>query len=288
MPFFSLVFARNYLRGRGDFGSHVFIRLEFWGACASIRCQTALNLPVFVGHLWFTYAKVQAAPMDKSAAAGRTTESTAQVEFTQSREEEFANSLSHGMALLLALVAIPTLMTSVIDQGEMVRIVGATIFSASVVLLYLTSTLYHALPASRAKGFFQLLDHSAIYLLIAGTYTPFTVGVLRGRWGWLLLAAIWSLALIGLLFKVTMGMRYERLSIALYLLMGWLALLVIKPLWQVLPAWGFFWLLAGGVAYTVGVVFYVAGHVRYNHFRWHLLVIVGTTCHFVAVLNYAA
>jgi hemolysin III len=210
------------------------------------------------------------------------------VEFTQSREEEFANSLSHGVALILALVALPTLIASAIEQGEMVRIAAAIVFSAAVVLLYLTSTVYHALPASRAKCLFQLLDHSAIYLLIAGTYTPFTVGVLRGRWGWMLLAAIWSLALIGLAFKVTTGLRYEKLSLALYLSMGWLALLVIKPLWQVLPAWGFFWLLAGGVAYTVGVVFYVAGHVRYNHLRWHLLVILGTTCHFVAVLHYAA
>jgi hemolysin III len=207
---------------------------------------------------------------------------------TQSREEEIANSLSHGIALMLAMVAIPTLIASAIEQGEMVRIVGATVFSVSVVLLYFTSTMYHALPASRAKGLFQLLDHSAIYLLIAGTYTPFTLGVLRGRWGWMLLGAIWSLALIGLAFKATAGMRYERLSTGLYLFMGWLALLVIKPLWQELPAWGFFWLLAGGIAYTVGVVFYATDHVRYNHFRWHLFVITGTACHFVAVLKYAA
>jgi len=210
------------------------------------------------------------------------------VERIQTREEEIANSLSHGMALMLAIVAIPTLIASAIEQGEMVRIVGATVFSTSVVLLYFTSTLYHALPASRAKSLFQLLDHSAIYLLIAGTYTPFTLGVLRSRWGWTLLGAIWSLALIGLAFKATTGMRYEKLSTGLYLLMGWLALLVIKPLWQELPAWGFFWLLAGGIAYTVGVVFYATDHVRYNHFRWHLFVITGTACHFVAVLKYAA
>ena len=210
------------------------------------------------------------------------------MERIQTREEEIANSLSHGMALMLAIVAIPTLIASAIEQGEMVRIVGATVFSTSVVLLYFTSTLYHALPASRAKSLFQLLDHSAIYLLIAGTYTPFTLGVLRSRWGWTLLGAIWSLALIGLAFKATTGMRYEKLSTGLYLLMGWLALLVIKPLWQELPAWGFFWLLAGGIAYTVGVVFYATDHVRYNHFRWHLFVITGTACHFVAVLKYAA
>jgi len=207
---------------------------------------------------------------------------------TQSREEEFANSLSHGMALMLAMVAIPTLISSAIEQGEMARILGATVFSASVVLLYFTSTVYHALPASRAKSLFQLLDHSAIYLLIAGTYTPFTLGALRGRWGWMLLGAIWSLALIGLAFKATAGMRYEKLSTGLYLFMGWLALLVIKPLWQELPAWGIFWLLAGGISYTVGVAFYATDHLPYNHFRWHLFVIAGTACHFVAVLKYAA
>jgi hemolysin III len=212
----------------------------------------------------------------------------AQSRLAQSRPEEIANSLSHGLALILAIVAIPILIASALEQGERVRIVGVTIFSVSVVLLYFTSTLYHALPVSRAKGLFQLLDHGAIYLLIAGTYTPFSLGVLRGRWGWTLLAAIWSLALIGLAFKATTGVRYEKISTGLYLLMGWLALLVIKPLWQTMPAWGFFWLLAGGLAYTTGVIFYATDHVRYNHFRWHLFVITGTACHFIAVLKYAA
>jgi hemolysin III len=212
----------------------------------------------------------------------------AQSRLAQSRPEEIANSLSHGLALILAIVAIPILIASALEQGERVRIVGVTIFSVSVVLLYFTSTLYHALPVSRAKGLFQLLDHGAIYLLIAGTYTPFSLGVLRGRWGWILLAAIWSLALIGLAFKATTGVRYEKISTGLYLLMGWLALLVIKPLWQAMPAWGLFWLLAGGLAYTTGVIFYATDHVRYNHFRWHLFVITGTACHFIAVLKYAA
>jgi len=211
----------------------------------------------------------------------------AQTQRPQSTGEELANSLSHGMALMVAVVAIPTLITSALEQGEVAEIVGAVTFSATVVLLYFTSTLYHALPASRAKGLFRLLDHGAIYLLIAGTYTPFTLGVLRGRWGWMLLGMIWSLALIGLALKATTGVRYEKLSIGLYLLMGWLVLLVIKPLWLVMPAWGLFWLLAGGLAYTLGVAFYATDHVRYNHFRWHLFVITGTACHFVAVLKYA-
>jgi hemolysin III len=191
------------------------------------------------------------------------------------------------MALLVAIVAIPSLITSAMKRGEVAEIVGAVTFSATVVLLYFTSTLYHALPASRVKGLLRLLDHGAIYLLIAGTYTPFTLGVLRGRWGWMLLGMIWSLALIGLALKTTTGVRHEKLSTGLYLLMGWLVLLVIKPLWLAMPAWGLFWLIAGGIAYTLGVAFYATDHVRYNHFRWHLFVITGTACHFVAVLKYA-
>ena len=209
------------------------------------------------------------------------------MEGVQSRGEEIANSVSHGITLLLAIAATPALIASAMEQGTAVSIVGAVVFSASVALLYTTSTVYHALPPGRAKRLFQLLDHSAIYLLIAGTYTPFTLGVLRGRGGWLLLAAIWGLALIGLTFKLTTGMRYAKLSTGLYLLMGWLVLLVIKPLWDMLPAAGFFWILAGGIAYTAGVVFYATDFVRYNHFRWHLFVIAGTACHFVAVLKYA-
>ncbi|MDC0936031.1 hemolysin III family protein [Pirellulales bacterium] len=209
------------------------------------------------------------------------------MEGTQSREEELANSLSHGITLLVAMAATPTLIASAIEQGELDKIVGAAVFSASVALVYLMSTVYHALPPGRAKDLFQLLDHSAIYLLIAGTYTPFTLGALRGRGGSWLLVAIWSLALFGLAFKVTTGTRYNKLSTGLYLLMGWLVLLVIKPLWQQLPAVGFFWILAGGIAYTAGVAFYATDFVRYNHFRWHLFVIAGTACHFVAVLKYA-
>ncbi len=210
-----------------------------------------------------------------------------QAQRLQSSGEELANSLSHGLALLVAVLAIPTLIASAVEQKEVSGIVGATIFSATVVLLYFTSTLYHALPASRAKGLFRLFDHGAIYLLIAGTYTPFTLGVLRGRWGWMLLGMIWGLTLIGLALKATTGVRYEKISTGLYLLMGWLVLLVIKPLWQAMPAWGLFWLTTGGLAYTLGVAFYVTDHVRYNHFRWHLMVITGTACHFIAVLKYA-
>ena len=156
-----------------------------------------------------------------------------------------------------------------------------------MVLLYLTSTLYHALPINRAKRVFQVLDHAAIFLMIAGTYTPFTLGVLRGAWGWTLFGLVWALAFGGVALTVVGGVRYPKLTMSLYLGMGWLILIAGKPLWLRMPSEGLFWLLAGGIAYTVGVIFYAAKRVRYCHFVWHLFVIAGTACHFIAVLRYA-
>jgi hemolysin III len=134
---------------------------------------------------------------------------------------------------------------------------------------------------------FHILDHGAIYLLIAGTYTPFTLGVLRGPWGWTLFGLIWALAVAGIVLKSVGGVRHPRLSTALYLAMGWLILAAARPLWRAMPGWGLFWLAAGGVAYTAGVGFYAARRMRYAHFVWHLFVLAGTACHFVAVLRYS-
>ncbi len=173
-------------------------------------------------------------------------------------------------------------------RGDAAAVVGASVFAATMLLLYLTSALYHVLPGGNAKQVFRTLDHGAIFLLIAGTYTPFTLGVLRGPWGWTLFGLVWGLALAGVVLKMVGGMRYPRLSTVLYLAMGWLALIAIEPLWTRLPAWGLFWLLAGGIAYTLGVVFFASDErIRYHHFVWHLFVIAGTSCHFVAVLLYA-
>jgi len=202
--------------------------------------------------------------------------------------EEIANSVSHGVGLLAAIAVVPALLVTSIHRGGAAGIVGAGIFSATMVLLYLTSTLYHALPGNQAKRVFQVLDHAAIYLLIAGTYTPFTLGVLYGAWGWTLLGIVWALALAGILLKSIGGIRYPKLSVVLYLAMGWLALIAIRPLWQHVQPWGLFWLLAGGLAYTLGVVFFALDHrLRYSHFVWHLFVVAGTACHVVAVLLYA-
>lgn len=208
---------------------------------------------------------------------------------SQSLGEEIANSVSHGVALLAALVAAPFLVVAAAQRGDAANIVGTSIFAATMVLLYLTSMLYHALPARRTKKVFQILDHGAIYLLIAGTYTPFTLGVLRGPWGWTLFGLVWAMALAGIIVKAMAGIRYPRLSTVLYVAMGWIAVVAIKPMWQLMPGWGLFWLLAGGAAYTLGVAFFATDErLRYGHFVWHLFVAAGTACHFIAVFQYAA
>ena len=196
--------------------------------------------------------------------------------------------MSHGVALLLAAAALPVLIVSAARHGSAATIVGASVFGASMVVLYLASTLYHALPYSRAKHACRLIDHVAIFLLIAGTYTPFTLGVLRGTWGWTLLGLVWMLAVAGILMKLLAGCRFPVLSVGLYLLMGWLAVIAAGPLLELVPRPGLAWLVAGGLSYTVGVVFYAASRVPYAHFVWHLFVMAGSGCHYVAVLFYAA
>ncbi len=205
----------------------------------------------------------------------------------QSFGEEVANSVSHGVGFLAALAVLPVLVGSALHQGA-ASVVGAVVFGVSATLLYFTSTLYHAIPTPRAKRVLRVVDHGAIYVLIAGTYTPFTLGVLRGPWGWTLLGLIWGLAALGIVLKAMGGIRYPRLSLALYLAMGWLVVVAARPLWQLVPAWGLFWLAAGGVAYTAGVGFYAASRLPYRHFVWHLFVLAGTACHAVAVLRYSA
>lgn len=206
----------------------------------------------------------------------------------QTLGEEIANSVSHGIGLLAALAAFPILVVDAHQRGDTAGIVGASVFATTMVLLYLTSTLFHAFPHCGTKRVFQILDHSAIYLLIAGTYTPFTLGVLRGDVGWTLLGVVWGLALVGTVMKTVGGIRYTTLSTAVYLAMGWLVLVAAETVWALVPAWGLFWLIAGGVAYTAGVGFFMAERTKYFHFVWHLFVVAGTACHFVAVLWYAA
>jgi len=205
----------------------------------------------------------------------------------QTLGEEIANSISHGIGVLAAIAITPFLIMKAIPLGA-AAVTGAIIFGVTMIILYLSSTLYHAFPHSETKRVFRVFDHSAIFLLIAGTYTPFTLSVLPGAWGWTLFGIIWVLAVAGVVMKSVRNVGTSKLSIALYLGMGWLAVLAAKPLYDTLPGWGLFWLLAGGLMYSVGVLFFAYDHrIRYSHFVWHLFVLGGTGCHVVAVLGYA-
>jgi hemolysin III len=202
--------------------------------------------------------------------------------------EELANAITHGAGLLASLIALPVLLWYAAQSHDAARITGAAIFGVTLCLLYTASTLYHAFPPSRTKRVFRVLDHSAIYLLIAGTYTPFALGPLRGPWGWSLLAVVWTLAAGGVLLKTTVGFRYPRLSTAVYIGMGWMAVVAIKPLMEHVGRTGLIWLVAGGLCYTGGVVFYSTDRrLWYGHAIWHLFVAAGSICHFFAVLGYA-
>jgi hemolysin III len=205
----------------------------------------------------------------------------------QTWREEVANSVSAGVGLLAVMAGIPLLVGPAIQRGDRWSLVGAIIFALAMVSLYLASTIYHAVPQGKTKEFFHLLDHSAIYVLIAGTYTPFALGALRGAWGWTLFGVVWSLAGLGICFKVFGGLKFQRLSLLTYLGMGWMALAAIRLFWLHVQLAGLLWILAGGVAYTCGVFFYVAKRLPYGHFIWHLFVIAGTACHFCAVIWYA-
>jgi hemolysin III len=210
------------------------------------------------------------------------------IERPQSLGEEIANSVSHGAALLAAIAAVPFLFSANRHLG-VANVVGASVFAATLVLLYLISTLYHALPAGRAKRVFLKLDHGAIYVFIAGSYTPFTLGVLGGPWGWTLFGLVWSLAVFGVTLKAFDRLSQPWLSTGIYLMMGWLVLIAVVPLIERVPMAGVAWLVAGGLAYTVGVAFFMLdSRVRYAHAVWHGFVVAGTGCHFTAVLVYAA
>ena len=204
------------------------------------------------------------------------------------RGEHLANTLSHGFGLLLAIGALPLLVLDALATGGGLAVAGAAVFGATAILMYLTSTLYHAMPGANRNGWLRRLDHSAIYLLIAGTYTPVLLGVLRGGSGWVMLSAIWTLALAGVVFKLLAGARYRKVSVTLYVALGWAALAMLRPLWTHMEPAGLGWLFAGGIAYSAGVVFYLLHErMRYSHLVWHLFVLAGTCCHFVMVLRYA-
>lgn len=204
----------------------------------------------------------------------------------QSLGEELANSISHGVGLIAASIGAPILMFAAWRGGDRYFFTGTVVFAAAMLLVYLGSTLYHAWPRGTVKSIFQVIDHSAIFLLIAGTYTPFTLGPLRGPWGWTILALVWTLAIFGVALKAVSGTdRRKGLSMTLYLGMGWLVVVAFRPLLSNVPLHGLIWLFAGGIAYTGGVFFFVSKRRRYTHFVWHLFVLAGTACHFLAILS---
>lgn len=202
--------------------------------------------------------------------------------------EEVANALTHGLAAVAALAGSSVLITLTALFGDGWQLAGAIVYGITLLLLYLASTLYHAIPHTIAKARLKVFDHCAIFLLIAGTYTPFALVGLRGPWGWSLLGIVWSLAIVGCVFKLFFTGRFKGISTAIYIGMGWIALVAIEPSLRLLSPWTLSWVLAGGVAYTLGTLFYLFDRLPFAHAIWHGFVVLGSVCHFVAVYSQVA
>jgi hemolysin III len=200
--------------------------------------------------------------------------------------EEVANSVTHGLGLLASLVGAVVLVSLSVERGEAWQVVSAAIYGVTLVALYAASTLYHALKGTGARGVLRVLDHCAIYLLIAGTYTPVTLVSLRGGWGWTLFGAVWFLATAGIIFKVFATGRFAVLSTVAYVLMGWLCIIAAKPMFVLLSPGALLLFGVGGVFYTAGTIFYHSRRVPYSHAVWHLFVVAGSVCHYLAIALY--
>jgi hemolysin III len=200
--------------------------------------------------------------------------------------EEIAHAVTHGLGLALSLGGLVVLVVTASLRGDAWHIVGCAVFGTTLVLLYAASTLYHGIASPRAKRVLRQFDYAAIYLLIAGTYTPFTVVNLRGSWGWTLLALVWGLAILGVVLHVAIPRRARLVSVPTYLAMGWLVVIALAPLVRSLQFEGLVLLLLGGLTYTLGVAFYAWRRLPYNHAVWHVFVLGGSACHFSCVLSY--
>lgn len=205
-----------------------------------------------------------------------------------SRREEFANVATHAVGVLFSIVALVLMIIYANENGDPYFIVAVSIFGATLILLYLMSTLYHSFQHPKVKHVFRVFDHSCIYLLIAGSYTPFTLVSMRGGWGWTLFGLTWGFALCGVVFKIFFTKRFNVLSTLIYIALGWLVVIAAKPVLSSVPTGGIAWLFAGGLLYTSGVVFYAWRRLPYHHAIWHLFVMAGSFCHFVAVYFYLA
>lgn len=199
--------------------------------------------------------------------------------------EEIANAITHGVGALLGVAALIILVWYALTAGTVWHLVSGVIYGSSLILLYMASTLYHAITNMRAKRILQLMDHAAIFILIAGTYTPFLLVNLRGPWGWSLFAVIWTIAIAGVFLETMKKKRIKWLSLTLYLGLGWMAVIAVKPMLELVNSTALWLLLAGGLSYTLGVVFYVWKSMRYHHAIWHLFVLGGSVLHFFSVLE---
>jgi hemolysin III len=232
----------------------------------------------------FLFGKIRSICVAWSRPMNAIDESLPLGNWTQSAGEELANGISHGIGLVGAMIGTPILLLAAFRGGNIPFLIGAIIFATTMLLVYLASTIYHCWPRTHRKSLLQVLDHSAIFLLIAGTYTPFALGPLRGAGGLTMLGIVWALALFGVVMKATRGaVRHRRLAMTLYLGTGWLAVIFIRPLALAMPLSALLCLIAGGIAYTAGTLFFATEKVRYAHFVWHLFVLAGTSCHFAAV-----
>ena len=200
--------------------------------------------------------------------------------------EEIAHAATHGFGVVLAIVGLTVMVARAAVYGTVWHVTVSAIFGATLVLMYTASTLFHSIPQPRAKHILRVIDHSSIYLLIAGSYTPFTLVTLHGPWGWSLFAFSWSLALAGVVFKIFYTGRYEKLSLFIYLAMGWCIVIAVKPLIHALPTGGLVLLFLGGLSYSGGVAFYVREQLRYHHAIWHAFVLAGSVLQYFAVLFY--
>jgi hemolysin III len=200
--------------------------------------------------------------------------------------EELANCVTHGVGLALSLAGLVALVALAWGNGDALHVASVSVYGASLVTLYAASTLYHGARGERAKRFLQVLDHCCIYLLIAGTYTPFSLLMLRGGWGWTLFGLAWGIAVAGILFRIVFGTRYRAVAVASYVALGWLCVIAAKPILTLVPAGALAWLVAGGVAYTSGVFFFASKRLRHGHAIWHLFVLCGSVCHYLAVVLY--
>ena len=203
-----------------------------------------------------------------------------------SKGEEIANSVTHGVGVLVSIAGLVLLIVFSALYGNAWHVVSSSIYGASLLILYLSSTLYHSLQGPRAKSFFRILDHSSIFILIAGTYTPFMLVSLRGPWGWTIFGLIWGLTLVGIFFKVFFINRFSVLSTVIYVLMGWMIVIAINPVIEAVPPGGLILLVSGGLCYTIGLIFYAWKNLKYGHMIWHLFVIAGSVLHYFAVMFY--